>query len=1468
MLAGDVMTTGATGTDVAPAVSVDTQTAAESGKIGDKVPTLNFNFGSEHGLGTTEVSNIATKSLIIIAADVPDLDRLVSEIGSHHEMIVLDPMRPGLDQISDALRYHQGLQALHVISHGRSGAIQIGNTMVDLEALERNPATVSGWSKSLSTGADVLLYGCHVGEGVVGERFIRRLSQLTGADVAASTDVTGTAKWGGDWDLERSVGRIESRLVITRDIREHYDGILPIVISAAGSTNTEQMELQIDGQTVATFDNIAGDASTSVFADYTYNVDGLSPDQIRVVFTNDLIDPITGADRNLRIDKITVDSVPYETESPVVYSTGTWSPADGLVPGFRESEYLHADGYFQYAGVSGDVGSRVQIQVAGSTGLEDVDLLVDGNVVRSWSAIGQQPTTLSYISPTPLNASQIEVAFTNDAFDPATGTDNNLIVDSIEIDSAVFETESPLVFSSGSWQASDGIVPGFRGSEYLNTNGVFRYFEPKVGQGSTVTVFAAGSEGDEEMVLLIKDEVVARWENVASTSTAYSFTSNQSVAADDVRVRLSNDSYDPVNGIDRNLIVDRIEIDGEVYQTEDPSVFSTGTWLPDDGVAPGFRESEWLHANGDFQYAGQPVVGGGVLSIETEVFVSEQETTVQIPVFRTGDLSGVVSVDFTVSSNDADSYDFGTYSGTITFVSGQAEQAIAIPLGDDNVDEPSETLQVTLSNPTGTGLIGSAVGEIRILDDDQATLAGQPLFQRDGHLYLLTSASIGWSAAQLEAEALGGNLVTINDAAEESWLRSTFGTQAFWIGLNDIDEEGVFEWSSGEPVTYTNWAPGKPNSNGNEDFVEMNFDSATGGWNDNQDPFTHFGIIEIGSPINDDPLVPNGTGFATELIADGLNQPISFAEAADGRIFVAEKEGRVIVIENGQVAETFLDINEEVNSHHDRGLLGIALDPDFVNNGYVYIQYSVELDPENPDAPDFNSPAGGRLVRYTESASDANKADLSSRLVIQDGHQLSHATHSVGDIDFDNDGNLILTWGDGGFDNDLRMAAQDPTSPQGKLFRIDPVTFQGVPDNPFYDPNDPGSIQSRVWALGVRNSWKLTVDRDTGDVYIGEVTDEGPEEINVLRAVGPSELNFGWPYFEGDNRTSYGTLPPNFQYDPAFIELPHTNLGSGDSILGGAVFRGDAYPDVYDGRYFFGNFNQGTLYSADAGGNYQPFGQNGDYQGIVDLQLGSDGHLWALSVFSGELRRIVYQTPGSGNTDPTAIATSTATAGVEVVSPQLDALSSSDADGDTLLYTWDFDSDGQVDQLGATVQTLYDGLGRTTSTLLVSDGRGGTDTDLVEIDVVSSPAAQNNLAFGRPATQSGSTAGAIASRAVDGGIDPIFVNGSVTQTLQTRTPLWEVDLGADYELQSVEITSDPAGIHPLANFWVLVSQTPFSSGNLDAARNDPGVTAIEFTGDADAVETIGIGTLGRYVRIQMAGVNDILSLVEVVVLEA
>ena len=247
-------------------------------------------------------------------------------------------------------------------------------------------------------------------------------------------------------------------------------------IFAAGTTNEEIIELQIDGQTVKTVENLGGDANSGSFVKLSYESSSpIDASQIRIAFVNDLYDPANGIDRNVRIDKIVVDGQVIETESRDIFSTGTWKPEDGVVAGFRQSEFLNSNGYFQFPSRgSGNSGSELEIRVKGDEGTEQFNLLIKGQVVGTFG-VTQQFQTIRFTAAETVTADDIRIEFLNDRWEPANGIDANLTVDNIKIDGVTFETEDPSVFSTGSWKAEDGIVDGFRQSQTLNGNGYFQY---------------------------------------------------------------------------------------------------------------------------------------------------------------------------------------------------------------------------------------------------------------------------------------------------------------------------------------------------------------------------------------------------------------------------------------------------------------------------------------------------------------------------------------------------------------------------------------------------------------------------------------------------------------------------------------------------------------------------------------------------------------------------------------------------------------------------------------------------------------------------------------------------------------------------------------------------------------------------------------------------------------------------------
>ena len=372
-----------------------------------------------------------------------------------------------------------------------------------------------------------------------------------------------------------------------------------IQIVASGQSGEENIALLIDDELVATFGSIAVAGET---LSYQSDEAGITANRVKVAFINDLYDPNTGVDRNVTIESVAINGTTYLTDEPSVFSTGSWQPLDGVVPGFGRGDILHTDGFFAY-GQAPEQGSILTIDAAGATGFETMELLIDGAVVATFENVTDALTTYTYQAETTVLADQVRVQFTNDVYDPANGIDYNLFVERITIDDRVFQTDDPSVFSTGTWLPADGTQPGFGRGDTLTSNGYFQYQEAPPPDGSVIEIYAAGAEGAETMELFIDGALKARFEDIPVLGDTFVFQSDEVITADQVRVAFVNDVYDPTNGIDYNLTVDKISIDTLVFETENPNVFSTGTWLPEDGTQPGFGRGETLTNNGYFQYS-------------------------------------------------------------------------------------------------------------------------------------------------------------------------------------------------------------------------------------------------------------------------------------------------------------------------------------------------------------------------------------------------------------------------------------------------------------------------------------------------------------------------------------------------------------------------------------------------------------------------------------------------------------------------------------------------------------------------------------------------------------------------------------------------------------------------------------------------------------------------------------------------
>ena len=365
-----------------------------------------------------------------------------------------------------------------------------------------------------------------------------------------------------------------------------------VQIFAAGAEGGEQLQLQIAGNAAETFTVAAGD-----FQSFTFEtVETITADDVRIVFLNDNFDASAGFDSNLIVDAIEVDGNRVETESNAVFSTGTFLDADGIQPGFRNSETLHANGFFQFS--DGNGGSNLTVRARGAEGGEQFNLILNGQVVQTFTT-STSFSNFNFDAGYNVNISDISVEFFGDQFDPAQGIDTNLDVDFVEIDGRRFETEATSTFSTGTFLDADGIVSGFRQSETLHTNGIFS-FNAAFGEGpDTIQVVLRGTEGTEEFVVSQNGFVFGS--GVATTEfQTYSFSTSGLTPGADLRIDFLNDQFDPANGINADLIVDNVTINGDTRQVEDASTFGFGTFV-NGGFSEGFNQSQELHTTGFFE---------------------------------------------------------------------------------------------------------------------------------------------------------------------------------------------------------------------------------------------------------------------------------------------------------------------------------------------------------------------------------------------------------------------------------------------------------------------------------------------------------------------------------------------------------------------------------------------------------------------------------------------------------------------------------------------------------------------------------------------------------------------------------------------------------------------------------------------------------------------------------------------------
>jgi glucose/arabinose dehydrogenase/PKD repeat protein len=534
------------------------------------------------------------------------------------------------------------------------------------------------------------------------------------------------------------------------------------------------------------------------------------------------------------------------------------------------------------------------------------------------------------------------------------------------------------------------------------------------------------------------------------------------------------------------------------------------------------------------------------------------------------------------------------------------------------------------------------------------------------------------------------------------------------------------------------------------------------------------------------------SGFVVEDAAPGVswNTPTAIAFVPGGRMLVAEKLGRVWIVSKDGIRNPapLWDRPLEVLNEGDRGLLGLAVDPNYVTNHYIYLFYT--CDPDSSGVDD-ELEAFGRLTRYQVSFADSNALDLSSRTILigtdwRHGAGIGSETHTIADLEWGSDGSLLCSIGDGS--NEIVVDAggitpgmfgatktdpaedvgsfrsQDINSLDGKVLRINPADGHGYPSNPYWDGNAT-SVRSRVWVYGLRNPFRFTVrpgtgstnptDGNPGVLYIGDVGWKTWEEQNIAITSGK---NFGWPCYEGlgtqggyqgASPSNYGCSTIGTGINPGTLTSPtitynHDDpaLGtppgfSGNCAMGGVFYTGAIYPAAYQSKYFMPDFGQSFIKLCTFNGSQA-------LTALTDFALNADGpvctklepqfkDIFYVAINFGKVRRIRYTGTFAGDQLPIVNAAGAPTSGAAPLTVNFSSAGTSDPDGDPLALFWNFgDLTGSS---AANPSHVYTVAGTYNAVLTAQDGHGGLVRDTVVVtvtggDVFPSTPIRDN--FNRP----------------------------------------------------------------------------------------------------------------------------------------
>jgi uncharacterized repeat protein (TIGR01451 family) len=503
------------------------------------------------------------------------------------------------------------------------------------------------------------------------------------------------------------------------------------------------------------------------------------------------------------------------------------------------------------------------------------------------------------------------------------------------------------------------------------------------------------------------------------------------------------------------------------------------------------------------------------------------------------------------------------------------------------------------------------------------------------------------------------------------------------------------------------------------------------------DPDT--GAPHLPLPTPDRAIAPDIQITVDEIVASGFENPVQIIHSGDGsgRLFVVEQTGRVKVVKAGTVLPSpFLDLSNLITCCGERGLLGLAFHPNYAENGYLYVNYSRASD------------GATMIVRYQVSEGDPDRADPDSAITVLTVSQ-PYGNHNGGQLLFSpRDHYLYIGMGDGGSGGDPLDHAQNIQTLLGAMLRLDVdggTPYAVPPDNPYVGRDG----RDEIWAIGLRNPWRFSFDRDNGDLYIGDVGQNEWEEIDYQAESTPGGVNFGWRCMEGTHEYNFSGDCSSAELTGPIAEYSHEE---GRSVTGGFVYRGTLFPAL-DGRYFYADYVSGIIWSTvkissepdtwsapelelDTGLNISAFGED------------EQGELYLVDRTGGTVRRVADVNGPSAN-----LSTSTKWASSASVGP-----------GEVVSYTLRLiNTGGQVDGTAHLTDTIPAGLVYVPNSLWASQG-SWDDSAQPTLTWQGGINTAGSITVSYQVTATGEVSGSIVNQAIlsAGSIAPLTLAASVS----------------------------------------------------------------------------------------------------------